>query len=320
MAYVRVVDAAGNTGPWGFVALALGTTPPPAPVLTWNPAVQKLSWGATQPGVITQFALDATASAAVTSTTSWTPPEGTAAGLHTAFVRMIDAAGNVGGWGSLTFTVADPADSQSSILAFVPPATVTVAWGAKVTLSGTLVGTDTAPISGEDVALQTSIDGGRTWTTALTVTTRSDGTWIALWAPGRNVLARASYAGDATHAATSSGGTVSVLQRVYLDTPHTPGVVTHGHRFTVYSYLKPRATTGTHPMSISLYRWEKHSGKYVWTLRKTVWPPASGYSSYTKCSLTTTVPSAGKWKAVARYAANSVYAATVSGNRYFTAR
>jgi hypothetical protein len=320
MVYVRVIDAAGNIGPWDSVAFALGTTPPPTPVLTWDPGRQRLSWSAAQPGVTTQFALDATASAAEVSATSWTPPEGTAVGSHAAYVRMIDAAGNAGSWGGLTFAVADPADSQPSILSFVPPASVTVAWGAKVTLTGTLGGTDTTPVSGQDVTLETSIDGGRTWTTVLTAATISDGTWLAQWAPGRNVLARASYAGDAMHAATLSGGTVSVLQRVALDTPHTPAVVTHGHRFTVYSYLRPRATTGSHPVSIGLYRWEKHGGKNVWTLRKTVWPRASGYSSYTKCSLTTTVPYAGKWKAVARYAGNSVYTATVSGNRYLTAR
>lgn len=320
IAYVRIVDAAGNIGAWGQAAFAIGTNPPLAPVLSWDAAAQRLTWTPGQPGVTTQFALDDPATATTISATFWTPAPGTPYGSHTAYVRMTDAGGNVGPWGTLIFSVADPATQRASLLSFSTPVSLIVAWGSPVTISGTLLGTDTLPVAG-NVVVSRSLNGGGTWSSVATVTTDANGAWSADLVPGRNMLVRAFFPGDAVHTPTFTGEDVSILQRVYLSSPHTPGTVTHGHAFTTYAYLKPRFTSGSKPVTFRFYRWEKHNGVYAWTLRKTSSGKAANYSSYTKCSVSTSVPYAGKWRVKVRYAGSSTYVETISGySSTFTAR
>ena len=126
------------------------------------------------------------------------------------------------------------------------------------------------------------------------------------------MLARAFFPGDAVHASTLSGSEVTVLQKVYLAAPHTASSVRHSHAFTTYAYLKPHFTSGSRPVTFRFYRHEKHNGVWVWTLRKTVSGKAANYSTYTKCSVSTSVPYAGKWRCKVRYAGSATYAETIS--------
>ena len=321
-AYVRLTDAAGNTGAWGSLAFILDTTPPATPAVSWDQATKTLTWTDSETGAhTTQLTLDSQASPLTVSGTAWTPPEGTSYGNHTAWIRMTDSAGNVGGWGSSAFTLIDPADIHAAVLGFTSSQTLTLAYAAKATLSGTLAGADSVAVAGAGVVLQASIDGGRTWHTLLTATTDGSGRWSAYFALGRSELVRATWTGDATHTAGVSSTAVSLYQRVYLSTPSTPSKVTHKRSFTTYAYLKPRFTSGTSPVKLYFYRWEKQRNRtYKWVLRKSVSARAANYSTYTKCSVSASVPYAGKWKATATYAGSVTYAATTSGNRYFTAR
>jgi len=321
-AYVRLTDAAGNTGAWGSLAFMLDTTPPATSAVSWDWATKTLSWTDTEAGVhSTQLGLDSQSSPLTVSGTTWVPPEGTSYGGHTAWIRMTDSAGNVGGWNSTAFTLIDPADIHAAVLAFTSSQKLTLAHAAQARLSGTLAGTDGIVVAGADVVLQASVDGGQAWSTILTATTDDSGRWSASFAPSRSELVRTTWTGDATHTAGVSGTAVSVSQRAYLSTPITPGRVTHRRSFTTYVYLKPRFTSGTSPVRLYFYRLEKQRNRtYKWVLRKTVAARAANYSTYTKCSVSASVPYAGKWKATAKYAGSAIYAATTSGNRYFTAR
>lgn len=321
VAYVRMTDGYGQPGEWGTVSFVLDTTPPAAPAVSWSAVGRTVSWTDNEAGThTTQVALDDPAAAVAVTGTEWALPEDAAYGPHAVLVRMTDTAGNAGSWGRVDFVLVNPEESHAAVLDFTSSPTITLAYAARATLSGSLAGTDGVAVAGAGVVLQRSTDGGGTWSDFAVATTAADGSWTLSFAPGRNELVRATWVGDATHTAGVSGGTVSLLQRVYLSVPGTPSRVTHRHAFTAYSYLKPRFTSGTHPVKVYLYRWEKHGGKYVWYLRKTVSMKAANYSSYTKVSAKTSVPYTGKWKAVAKFAGSSAYTATTSGNRYFTAR
>jgi hypothetical protein len=319
-AWVRVTDASGNVGEWGGLDFVLDTTPPAVPIVSWDAARRTLSWTDGEAGATTDFAIDDTRAPRPILTSSWTPPESTAYGAHTAWVRRTDAAGNIGGWGSARFTLVDPRDLRSSSLGLTSASIINVAWGAKARLTGTLVGVDGPGVAGGHVVLEDSADQGATWAPVLTVETDAGGGWAAGLAPSRTRLFRASFAGDTTHTAAVSGTTVLLRQLIYLGTPATPSKVTHRHSFTTSVVTKPRFASGTRPVRVSFYRWEKHSGAYSWTLRKTVSATARNHYSYSRCGVTTSVPYSGRWKAVARYAGSAAYASTTSANRYFNAR
>jgi hypothetical protein len=201
------------------------------------------------------------------------------------------------------------------------PASVTVRYASRVTLSGTLAGPGAQPLGGADVRIERSLDNGKTWGLLTTAITTVSGTWIASVAPGRNMIVRARYSGDAIHTPAVST-TTTLRQSVYVGTPSTSSWVTHRHNFTTHGYLKPRSKSGTHPVRVYFYRYEKQrNGTHKWVLRKSVLAQASDYfSSYTRYSVRTSVPYAGKWKAVAVYVGSTTYSKTTSSNRYFTAR
>jgi hypothetical protein len=314
-----VSDRNWSAGSAVTVTFTVDTVAPAAPSVSWSAGTGRVSWSTPETGGTTQFALDGTGGPTTVTGTSLLLPAGTALGPHTAYVRITDLAGNVGAWGSASFALTAPT-AISSVLSITSAPSMTLAYGWQAKLTGSLVGSDTVPVGGAAVALSASTDGGNSWTPLTTVTTDAGGAWSASFVPGRNELVRATYAGDATHTAGTSGTTVSLAQLVYLSTPSTPGTVRHGHAFTTYTYLKPRFSSGSHPVTVRFYRYEKHGGTYTWTLRKTASMKAANYSSCTRASASTSVPYAGKWRAIATYGGSSAWAATTSGTRSFTAR
>jgi hypothetical protein len=310
---------AGSTATVTFTVDSSDSVAPSAPTVTWDSAARTVRWTASEAGSVTQLALDDPSAPTTVTGTSWPVPAATAYGTHTVYVRMMDTSGNIGAWGSVTFTLIEPG-SRASALSFASPPSLTLAWGASATLSGVLADTNGPGVSGDSVSVQISTNGGGSWSNLCTATTAANGSWSASFVPGRSELVRASFAGDATYAAVISGTTVSVIQRISLGIPSTPGRATRARAFTTYTYVKPRFASGTSPVKMYFYRWEKRTGKYVWALHKTVSAKAANYSSFTKCSVSASVPYSGKWKVVARFAGSATYAATVSGNRYFTAK
>lgn len=314
-AYVRVTDAAGNVGAWGVADFLLDTVAPAEPVLTWNPADNTLGWTLPEAGGTTQLAVDSVSAPVTVPGTSYTMTLATPDGSHTAYARSLDAAGNASDWASVAFAL-----DRATVFAVTTPASVTVRYASRVTLSGTLAGPDARPLSGADVRLERSLDNGKTWGLLTTTITTVSGTWTASVAPGRNMIVRARYSGDAIHTPAVST-TTTLRQSVYVGTPSTSSWVTHRYSFTTHGYLKPRSKSGTHPVRVYFYRYEKQrNGTHKWVLRKSVLAQASNYSSYTKYSVRTSVPYAGKWKAIAVYAGSTTYSKTTSGSRYFTAR
>ncbi len=100
-----------------------------------------------------------------------------------------------------------------------------------------------------------------------------------------------------------------------LSVPAAPAIVTRARLFTVTGTLKPRHTAGTTAVKLKCYRLEGSS----WVLRKTVSAKVANYSSYSRYSVRTSLPTAGKWRVFA-YHADADHAATTSGARSITVR
>ena len=106
---------------------------------------------------------------------------------------------------------------------------------------------------------------------------------------------------DSSTPADSSTAVVTAKAVPVLTTPSAPSKVRRRAKFSVSGYLKPGVVAGTN-VTLRLYRYE--SGH--WKLRKTVTTRAYGYSTFSKYSVKTSVPSAGKWRVRAYCSATSV--------------
>jgi hypothetical protein len=301
------------------ITFTVDTKAPAAPAISFDATRRRISWTMPSDGVRAEFSLDQQGGDIPNDGTSAPLPSDLSMGSHSAYVRITDAAGNVGTWGKLSFRL-ESTGTQISSLKLSPVVTATVSWGSSVALSGSLVGTDTLPIAGARIAVQGMVSGG-TWTTLASAVTSTDGSWVTAMVPTRNQTIRASWFGDADYAQVFSDRTVNISTRVWISMPSTPGTVVHRRTFRTSVYLKPRFVAGTHPLVLLFYRWEKnHSGVYVWVLKKTISAVAANYSSYTKCSVSTSVPTSGRWMVLGSYGGSSSYARTTGAARYFTAR
>ncbi len=179
---------------------------------------------------------------------------------------------------------------------------------------------DDAPQLDRQVVFQTSADDSH-WSNLAAVPTAANGQARVVYSlppssSPRTCYVRALAVAAPYYAEVPCAG-VKLSVTPYLTTPSTPSSVKRGRSFTIYGYLKPRHTSGASNVSIKLYR----SVHGRWSLYKTVKAKNSTYNSLTtKYSVSTSVPSAGSWRAYAYYAATSSYAAYTSGYRTFSAK
>ena len=85
-------------------------------------------------------------------------------------------------------------------------------------------------------------------------------------------------------------------------TPSTPSTVKHGKSFATYGYVSRKSTT-TKSISLQFYRSEH--GR--WVLRKTVTARVTNFLTFSKYSVSTSVPYTGKWRVRARNKVGTVY-------------
>jgi hypothetical protein len=302
------------------MTFSVDTVAPAAPVVSFDASNRRVLWTDSEQGThVTEFALDSTASPSAVTGTAFDLAPDASAGSRVAYVRMIDAAGNAGPWGSVSFRIIGVVSVTGSSVTLVAPV-APLAWGASEALSGGLSDTQGLPMDGSTVEIQSSLDGGASWAAVSSAITDASGVWRTTVTPGRNVMLRAHFAGDAAHAEAVSN-LASVRQLVSLGTPITPGSIYHGRSFATYGYLKPRHTPGSTPVRLSFYRYERQStGSQRWMLRKAVLARAYDYASYTRYSVSTSLPYAGQWRVIASYAGTTDYAATGSGPRSFIAK
>jgi hypothetical protein len=144
---------------------------------------------------------------------------------------------------------------------------------------------------------------GSTWSQTATLTASGGamgdyfGTSVALsgstaiaGAPGRNVYTGAAYVFS----------TPSAVASVRVGRPVSRYRVRHGRRFQVFGTVGVRLTPGTYPVVLDGYRLENGS----WVLRKSFRMKAYRYPNRRKYAGWIRLPSAGRWRLVARYVAD----------------
>lgn len=223
--------------------------------------------------------------------------------------RVQDALG-MSVWTTVTISVRAPVTPSPTSL------DATLTYGTAYQFAGTLTSQDTS-LAGQPVVLETSPDGVTFTASAVTTTTRSDGTFaFAAQKPSRTTWYRAAFAETSVYQdAVSTAAKVTV--RPSVGTPKAPSTMYRSHYYTVYGYLKPRHSSGTYPIRIYRYRYVSgHWKSYGYVKAK-----ASNYSSYTKYSVKTSLRYSGRWKVRAYAPADSGHiAAWSSGYDYVTVK
>lgn len=199
-----------------------------------------------------------------------------------------------------------------------------VPYQAAASFTGALTLDDVAgtPVDGYAVQFQRSYDTV-TWTAIADV---SPGTgqysyqYATSFTPTRATWFRFSFAGDVPptlYAPSVSDPPVKVTPRVSLTRPVAPSVVKARRAFATYGYLRPHHAAGAKYVKIRCYR---RSASGSWVLKKVVSARDFNYKTWTKYKAMVSLPTAGKWKLVARYQQTVKFATTQSNPRYVTAK
>jgi hypothetical protein len=309
---VRSHNYSGTSG-WASRSFSFVPPVPPAPAV--NPSTNPVpggvvvSWASAANAVSYEVETNGSASGVTTSALS-TMVTSLVDGDNTIRVRAWNAYGDAGPW-SDSLTVVKPVFYSLSSLASAP----TVSYGGTGTsISANVRGSDGAPAVGVVLTVQYSYDA-KIWSTLTTLNTDALGNANYAYQPSRIVYVRVSAAGNDHYLATT-GPALRLLVSPSMGIPSTPAKVTHSRSFTIYGYLKPRHASGAKNVSLKIYR--QVSGK--WKLYKTVSAKNANYSSYTKYSVSTSVPYKGSWRVYAYYAGTSSFAAFTTGYRTFSAK
>ncbi|MDO8915580.1 MAG: YCF48-related protein [Coriobacteriia bacterium] len=169
----------------------------------------------------------------------------------------------------LTYTITASADAYGSIS---PPGASTVASGTSLALTIT-------PVAGYQVAY-VLVDGGSVGAvTSYTFT---------------NVTADHTISAVFSQIPPSSSGTPS--------TPSTPTLVRHARNFSTFGYII-RHPSGSAPVTLYFYRYQSRR----WVLKKSITAKVSNWSTFSRYSKTTSVPTSGRWRVRARHKVGSRY-------------
>jgi hypothetical protein len=185
-------------------------------------------------------------------------------------------------------------------------ASATLNYGARATISGTLlffsVGFPNTPVQ-----LQSSPDGA-VWTGVDTpVTTTVLGGFSFGVTPASKTYYRVAFAGS-TGFRHSESAAIVLTPKAYAGTPVAPAKMSKKKSSTVYAYIKPGHVAGTYPVRIYKYRLVGRAWKpYGYVNAK-----ASDYSTYTKCTASVRLSTAGKWRLRAYAPADDGHAANWS--------
>lgn len=221
-------------------------------------------------------------------------------------VRAEDAQTNVG---PRSATVQAVALSPTTLALAAPPATV--AYKAKVTLTGTLSFGSAQALAGQTVLAESSLDG-TTWASLGTCTAgTAAGTYVFDVHPAVKTWYRLTFAQTASYIASTSEPRVVTPRLQMLGTPAAPFTVERNTRFTVSGFAKPHLTNGARSVIIQCFR--KVHGK--WVVKKLFHAKNAAHASYTKYSVKVSLDTTGTWKLRAYFPATSTFAKTYSGYR-----
>jgi len=191
----------------------------------------------------------------------------------------------------------------------------TPAYGQPCVLKGTLSPIFTSlGLDGTSARLQSSVNTTG-WVDVQTIV-GSRGVFYYNFSLTSAMYYRWVFDGDGVYAG-STGAAYLVKPQAYVRTPIAPSTMSHSRYYTIYGYLKPRHTAGTHPVRIYRYRYVSgHWKSYGYVSAK-----ASNYSTYTKYLVSVKLAYTGKWKVRAYAPADSGHAAAwSSGYDYITVK
>lgn len=235
---------------------------------------------------------------------------GLAAGDNTLRVRALNGYGDASAWSAPIGVVRLVSYNVSSL---GPVATVAHA-GSTAVVSVSVRDPAGAGLPGIQVRYEYSYDN-KNWSYLAVQTTDASGTASYTVAPTKNMWVR-PFVSAGTYYLDTTGAAVKISVAADVRAPVKPSGVIHHRTFTIHGYLKPKHTSGAHNVKIKLYRYR--SGHY--TYYKTVTATNHNYKSYTKYSVSTSVPSSGSWRAYAYYAETTSYAVTTSTYTKFTVK
>lgn len=192
--------------------------------------------------------------------------------------------------------------------------------GASAVVMVTVKDDSGAPLAGKTVSIRYSYSSSAdlaTWGTCTTLTTNAGGQVTYKLNPSKLIVYVCPVVQPSPGFPLAVGPTISVTRYPYLPTPHSSSKVTHKHGFTLYGYIKPKQTNHHHDVKLKFYRYTDGTYKYY----KTVTTTNHSYKSYTKYSVSTSLPYGGKWRVYAYYVGSSGYAArTTSGYKSITVK
>jgi len=205
---------------------------------------------------------------------------------------------------------------DACVIALATGSSSSLAYGSSFVVAGTLKSGGVG-VTAQLIILQSAAPGASYKDTSLVATTDAAGAFSFSVKPASKTYYRVRFAGSTGYAAAGPTASVHALPRAYVSTPVAPSSMSHSKYYTVYGYLKPRHTSGTHPVRIYKYRYVSgHWKSYGYVSAK-----ASNYSTYTKYSCSIRLPYKGKWRVRAYALADSGHAATwSSGYDYITVK
>lgn len=213
---------------------------------------------------------------------------------------------------SVNAAPAGPATPQAVAAVTMAPRSAVIGYAhtASLTAHLTINGLGaTAPIE-----VQWSANG-KSWKPLRSTVTNAAGNVTVKVKPAAKTYYRVRYAGNqATAAAVSSA--VVVTPQVLLGAPAAPASVRRAASFALSGALKPRHAAGSHVVRVYCYRLKGGHWVYVRTyVARTI-----TYSTYSKYTLTMSLPAVGKWRLRAYAPADAQHAATWSTYRSVTVK
>lgn len=247
-------------------------------------------------------------------------------GEHQLSFASVDVFGNAETTKTVSFTVGDGVNLSATSLsvgwgsATSAAQLVSVPYGGRATLVGTLTDATGTPMAAEPSALVIAeyLDGA-TWRTAGPVTAGpAAGQFSFVVAPRVRTTYRLRYLGD-WHDAPAVSAAHTVLPAASLSKPSVPSTGRRTRSITVRGVMAPAGVVGsTSTVKLKVYQWSRSRGHYRWVLRKTVsaklYAHDANSSTYAQ---TFRIAAKGKWSIVA-YAPTNARTGASSSTRSST--
>lgn len=197
---------------------------------------------------------------------------------------------------------------------------VTLSFGAALRISGQLTDGATG-VPSRQLRLEASVGQSAFADTGVRTSTDAKGGFTFTVKPTVKTTYRVAFAGVPADLYLQAKGTaVAVTPKAYLTCPTAPARVKQKVSFVSQAYLKPRHTSGSHPVSIRCWRHERQSnGRYKWVYRRSFTARASNYGGGSRITASVRLPYAGRWY-IRAYHSDAGHAPTYGAPRYLTVR